>query len=197
MCLNIMLKKRMNLNTHLYISPSLYSAALFPLFLYVILFYITPTLMYDSPQTITPIFPLVTLPYFASVISFTTVPTCFSPPSVLSRVFPLTPPLFCMLFLSPLLPPASPLPLCYTLSPPIPFLFLCLLFLLPTLSLYHTSPCATPLSSLLHPHIIFVSVIPSTSTPTCISSPHVPHPCLPSYPLPYFVSVISFTTTPT
>ena len=153
MCLNIMLKKRMNLNTHLYISPSLYSAALFPLFLYVILFDITPTLMYDSPQTITPIFPLVTLPYFASVISFTAVATCFSPPSVLSRVFPLTPPLFCMLFLSPLLPPASPLPLCYTPVSPHPFpYFVSVIPFTHTLPVSHLPMCHTPVFPLAPPY---------------------------------------------
>ena len=85
----------------------------------------------------TPVFFLVPLSSFVSVIPFTNTSTCISPPSVPLLVFSLTPPilcvylpsicatpcllsnpspLLCQLFLSSILQPVSPLPLCDSLS---------------------------------------------------------------------------------
>ena len=81
-------------------------------------------------------------------------------------------PILCLSFLSPTLPPVSPLPLCHSHLPSNPSPLLCLSFLSPTFPPVSPLPLFHFLSSLLLP-CYFASFIPFTNTPTYISPPRV------------------------
>jgi len=116
----------------------------------------------------TPVFSLVSLPSFVSVIPFTNTSTCISPPSVPLLVFSLTPPILCVCHslhqhFHLYLPFLSVTP--SLLSNPSPLL--CQLFLSPTIQPVSTLPLCDSLSSLLPSFVLVIPVFPISPPPLC------------------------------